>query len=78
LERLKVQVIQPKRPQVLHPSLLNRFAPTTLEVVPKVFISYRREDSEQITGRIYDRLGDCPRISPAFSVGRPGILSCSF
>jgi hypothetical protein len=25
--------------------------------VPKIFISYRREDSIGITGRIYDRLG---------------------
>ena len=24
--------------------------------MPKIFISYRREDSEHVTGRIYDRL----------------------
>jgi hypothetical protein len=27
--------------------------------MPKIFISYRREDSEQVTGRIHDRLEPC-------------------
>src|SRR5947209_12396451 len=27
--------------------------------MPKIFISYRREDSEHIAGRIYDRLEPC-------------------
>jgi hypothetical protein len=37
--------------------------------MPKIFISYRRDDSEHVTGRIYDRLAAPMGTSSAISRG---------
>lgn len=55
----------PKRPQPVPPPAVDELAtqkrvagpsPSQKAVTPAIFISYRREDTSDVTGRIYDRL----------------------